>query len=327
MRTTSIHSAPLRLAVAVALALGGAVLVRAAEPAAPQSMTILAQDGDERTLDQLWQVAPDALVEVHNVRGGVTVSAGDAARVKLGGSLGAGSKLVVSGDARHLQLEVESRDGNGWFGKTGPDSDSDLVLTIPHTASLKVEAVSADVKAAGIDGKSLSLASVSGDVVASGGAPQVDIENVSGNVKFDTGSTDTNGRMHLQTVSGDVLAKGGGGRIKLETVSGEVTLRTDSVQEIEAGTVSGTIEIYATPAKHARIHVDTMSGSVRLHVPSNLSAKVEASTFSGSLHSDFGKVEKPEYGPGSSLSARVGDGDAQINAQAFSGDVEIRKQQ
>lgn len=327
MKTIKIHNATLRLAILAALALGNVGYLHAVEPAAPQSLTITTEGGEDRKLDQAWSVAGDAMIEVHNVRGTVTVSAGDSNRVTLGGSLGSGSKLAVSGDAHHLELEVEARgDKHGWFGTSGPDSDSDLILTVPHSASLKVEAVSADVKVAGVDGKSLSLASVSGDVVASGNAPQVDIENVSGNVKFDTGSSDGAGRMHLQTVSGDVLAKGGGGRIKLETVSGEVTLRTAEVQEIEAGTVSGTIEIYATPAKHGRVHLDTMSGSVRVHVPANLSARIEAETFSGSLHSDFGKVEKPEYGPGSSLSTRVGDGDASINAQAFSGDVEIRKQ-
>jgi Putative adhesin len=328
MKSKKIHIATLRLAILAALTLGGPMLVNAAEPAAPQNLTITTEGSDDKALEQLWRVAGDAMIEVTNIRGSVTVSAGDASRVKLGGSLGSGSKLVVSGDEHHLTLEVESRDDlHGWFGKNGPGSDSNLVLNVPHGTSLKVDVVSADVKVAGIDGKSLSVSSVSGDAMIGGNASQVDVESVSGGVKFDTASTDANGRMHLQTVSGDVVAKGGAGRVKLETVSGEVTLRTNEVQEIEAGTVSGTIEIHATPAKHGRLHLDTMSGSVRVYLPASVSARIDAETFSGSLHSDFGKVEKPEFGPGSSLSTRTGEGDAQINAQAFSGDVEIRKQQ
>lgn len=327
MKSKKIHFAALRLAILAALALAGATFVHAADPAAPQDMTITTEGGEDKALDQIWHVANDAMINVTNVRGSVTVNAGEASRVKLRGSLGSGSKLVVSGDEHHLELEVQARDDkHGWFGKNGPGSDSDLVLSVPRSASLKVDAVSADVKVAGIDGKSLSVSAVSGDTVVSGNATQVDVESVSGDVKFDTSNTDANGRMHLQTVSGDVVARGGAGRVKLETVSGEVTLQTNEVQEVEAGTVSGTIEVHAMPAKHARMHLDTMSGSVRVYVPASVSARIDAETFSGSLHSDFGKVEKPEYGPGSSLNARAGDGDAQISAKAFSGDVEIRKQ-
>lgn len=327
MKTIKIHNAALRLAILAAFASVGCIAAYAAEPAAPQNLTITTENGEDKKLDQLWQVAGDAMVEINNVRGSVIITAGDTNRVKLSGSLGNGSKLVVSGSEHHLQIGVEAAAGHGWFGKNGPDSDSDLILSVPRTAEVKVDAVSADIKVSGVDGKSVSVGSVSGDTMVGGNAAQVDIETVSGDVKFDSSNTDPNGRVHLQTVSGDVAAKGGAGRIKLETVSGEVVFRTKEVQEIEAGTVSGTIEIHAIPGKHARIHLDTMSGSVRAFLPASLSARIEGETFSGSLHSDFGKVEKPEYGPGSSLNARVGEGDAQINVQAFSGDVTIAREQ
>jgi hypothetical protein len=52
---------------------------------------------------------------------------------------------------------------------------------------------------------------------------------------------------------------------------------------------------------------------------------VEAQTFSGGRHSDFGKVQNKERGPGSSLDGSVGDSDATIHAESFSGSIEFRK--
>jgi DUF4097 and DUF4098 domain-containing protein YvlB len=100
------------------------------------------------------------------------------------------------------------------------------------------------------------------------------------------------------------------------------------VQEFEAGTVSGNINMSAARfGKHGRVNVDTMSGDVRTELPADISARIEAQSFSGRIRSDFGKVEKPEYGPGSNLDARVGDGDAQVSVKSFSGNVDILRKQ
>ena len=74
-----------------------------------------------------------------------------------------------------------------------------------------------------------------------------------------------------------------------------------------------------------RTPVGKRNGALAGVHPANLSAHVDASTFSGDIHSDFGKAQTKEHGPGSSLDAKVGDGDAQIEMQSFSGDLELRK--
>ena len=68
--------------------------------------------------------------------------------------------------------------------------------------------------------------------------------------------------------------------------------------------------------------IHTFSGEIDL---SGTWASINAETFSGRIRSDFGVVKQPEYGPGSSLDAQVGDGDAQIVAKSFSGNVDIRR--
>ena len=105
-----------------------------------------------------------------------------------------------------------------------------------------------------------------------------------------------------------------------------MVLNAGPVQELETGTVSGDERIQLVPAPHAHLSLESMSGDIGLRLPATLSAHVEAQTFSGNIESDFGKVQNKRRGPGSSLDARVGDGDAQISVQSFSGGIQLRKQ-
>jgi len=279
---------------------------------------------EDKALHESWNVAADAHVAVENVRGNVAVTGWDKSQVELLGNLGAGSKLVISGDSAHLQLKVDSHD-ESWFGKHGPNSDSELVLHVPRNAALEVQVVSADANITDMTGKSIDVHGVSGTLGVRSAAAEVDVESVSGDVSFAAPQPNPNGRAHLQTVSGSINAKNLGGRVKLETVSGDIGLEDAPVQELETGTVSGDARLHVTPTGHARLHLESMSGDVRLYVPENLSAHVDASTFSGDIHSDFGKVQTKDHGPGSSLDAKVGSGDAEIEMQSFSGSLELRK--
>lgn len=309
------------LAAALTLPLAAA----AAALSAPQSTTIAAQTSAQ-SLNQAWRIANDATVDVHNVRGSVVVSAGDAEQATLTGELGAGSKLVIGGDAQRLDLRVESPDqDHGWFSKHGPQADSNLVLKVPAGVSLRLELVSADGRVSGIDGKSLNVECVSGKVTLESGAPQVEVECVSGDVIYRATRADAGSRSHLQTVSGDIEASGVGGRVKLETVSGRARADGKEVQEFEAGSVSGNVELAAALGAHGRVRAETMSGDIRVLLPADASAHFEAETFSGSIHTDYGTVKKPEYGPGSSLDVRTGSGDAQVSTETFSGNIELRK--
>jgi hypothetical protein len=322
MKSSKIHIALLSTTL---LTLNGVGCVLAAEAGAVQDRSIVADGATAKTLDESWRVAADARIEIGNVRGKVDVSGWDKAETSLSGSLGAGSKLEISGDAQHLVLRVEGSK-SGWFGGNGPDRDSDLVLHVPHAAALKLDVVSADASVTGVAGKSLDVDGVSGKLNLSSGASEVDVNSVSGEVAFSASAPSAATRAHLQTVSSDIDAKGLGGRVKLETVSGNIGFDSAQVQELETGTVSGDARIQAAPAAHGRIQLESMSGNIRLRLPAVLSAHVEVQTFSGDISSDYGNVQNKERGPGSSLDARVGDGDAQIHVESFSGDIELRKQ-
>ncbi|MGA9333501.1 MAG: DUF4097 family beta strand repeat-containing protein [Rudaea sp.] len=278
-----------------------------------------------RTLDSTWPLSAEGRIDIGNVRGKVTVTGWDKPRVKLEGELGGGSTLAVSGDANRLSLRVKSAE-SGWFGSDGPKSDSVLILHVPRKAALELKVVSADASVAELAGASLKAGSVSGRLDLSTAAPEIVVDSVSGDVNVVVPNPNSAASVHVQTVSGDIRAKNLAGRIKLETVSGRMTCACAAVRELNTGSVSGDADIAVVPEASARLHLESMSGSIHMHLPVALSARIDAATFSGSIRSDFGAVQDKEYGPGSSLKAQVGAGDADISVQTFSGDVQLRKQ-
>lgn len=275
-------------------------------------------------INQTRSVAADARIDVSNVKGSVTVAAWDRQEVAITGTLGDGVKeLLVEGSEHHLVIKVEPPKSGSWFSWGADSRMGPTILDIkaPRGAEMNIEVVSADVTVAGIAGRSLDVDSVSGNVRLDSDAKEVDIDSVSGDVDL----RGTSSRAHLETVSGNLRVHGLGGEISMETVSGDIDAEDLAWSGVEAGSVSGDINLRGRPASGARLEVETMSGDVRIEVPAELSARVELSTFSGGIRSDFGSVEEPEHGPGSSLEATIGNGDGTIRAETFSGDIQLRR--
>jgi len=324
MKSATAYRAPTRRVVALSLCAALSVAL-ASERAVAADLTITAEGDAAKTLEQSFALAADGLIDVSNVRGSVTVTGGGANEVKLGGSLGAGSKLVVEGDARRLELRVET-EKRGWFGGHGPGQDTSLVLSVPHGASVKLDLVSADGKIENIDGKSIEIDTVSGNLRVAGAARGIDVDSVSGDVTLQVTRAGAAERVHVQSVSGDIAVHGADGRVKLETVSGTLVFAAPTINEFSAESVSGNIEAGFAPGKGAHARAETMSGNLLLRLPADLVARIHAETFSGNLKSDYGKVVKPEYGPGSTLNVNGDNSGARIDAQSFSGNVTLRKQ-
>ena len=266
-------------------------------------------------------VAPDARIEIHNVKGDVRVTGWNRNEVQIEGSLGSGAQpLQVSGDAGALDIRVESAGKSGWLGFS---SDSDMGPTtldvhVPRAAALDIHVVSAPVEIDGVDGRSVNVNTVSGRVHLGVSADQVKVDSVSGDVDL-AGSARG---FEVQTVSGEVQAATLKGNVTAQTVSGDLLLHGAALGRVNLGTVSGRIQLDAAVAPAAAWKIDTMSGDVRIDLPPATSAQVKADTFSGDLHSDFGKPVSGN-GPGEHLGTRLGNGNGSIVINSFSGDVHI----
>jgi DUF4097 and DUF4098 domain-containing protein YvlB len=280
----------------------------------------------EQAVEERRSVAADAQIELGNVRGRLDIQGWDRDEIEITGSLGEGVKgLIIEGDERRLSVRVDypRNGGGGWFGWWGGDQtgDSSLSVKLPRRASLEVESVSANVEVSAVEGERMSLSSVSGDIGMSGSPKRLEVSTVSGTQRLDSASAD----VRMETVSGQIRLKGATPQnLGAESVSGDIELQLEAAQgAVSAETVSGDVRL--TAARLAgQIRIESMSGSIDLLLPSSGSARLQASSFSGTIDSDAGEVERRKYGPGASLTHVLGNGDANVSVETFSGRIKIR---
>ena len=269
-------------------------------------------------IDQTRPLDPRGRVEIDNLKGRVEVRAWDRPEVKITGSLGAGvEKLSVEGDRGALHIEVK------YPNRANNTEPTVLVVQVPLQADLEISTVSANIDVHGIASRELSLESVSGDITANGAPREARIESVSGDVRLTLNSHDVS----VDTVSGELVLQGRlNGEVSLETVSGNVRLDNlgERLRSLSAGTVSGDMDIKAALADGCECRMESVSGDLLLRLPRDLSAEVSGESFSGDLSAPGAKIQREEYGPGSSFQTRYGAGKGDVRLETFSGDATLR---
>lgn len=274
-------------------------------------------------IDQTRPLSANGSVSIENLKGRVTVRTWDRPEVHVGGTLGDGvEKLEIEGSGSSLSIVVRNPENNGgWFGGGDKSGPTTLEIKVPAKASVSIEGVSADIDVSGTGGRQLQLESVSGDVlVRASRSAEVHLESVSGDVDAEVDSGDVSG----ESVSGNVRVVGRiGGKVALDAVSGDIVLSSGALDRLTVNTVSGNATLDTALTAGGRINADSVSGDVRLTLPKATSARLKVESFSGSISSPVGKVITEEFGPGSHLDARLGDGNGEINLDSFSGNVRI----
>ena len=269
-------------------------------------------------IDQTRPLDPNGQVEIDNLKGRIQVRAWNRNEVRVTGSLGNGvEKLVVDGDARHLLVKAQ-------YPRRTDDriEPTTLLLQVPLQASLDIDSVSADIDIDGVAPGDLQIDSVSGDIVIAAAPRRARIQSVSGDQRLTLNSP----RVSSESVSGDVVLNGRlKAEVSVETTSGDIRIdsRGEALRSLRLNSVSGNADARIALAPGGEVQTETVSGDVRLVLPRSLSARVDASSFSGDLEAPGAKVDKQEYGPGSSLEHRYGSGDGEIHVETFSGDAEL----
>ena len=274
-------------------------------------------------IDQTRPLDARGRVEIENLKGRIEVKPWGRNEVRVTGSLGDGAeRLIVEGGGANLRIEAKYPERSWGRGKdrTGPTT---LIVHVPLQASLDIESVSASVHVEGVAPPQLEIESVSGDVAVAGAPGAADIETVSGN---QTLTLNTAGDVSSASVSGEIALRGRiKGRVDVETVSGNVQVdsRGEALRGFSGESVSGDVDARIALANGGEVRGESVSGDFRLHMPRGLSARVEADSFSGTLRAPGAKVDKEEFGPGSSLRTRYGSGAGEIRVETFSGDFEL----
>lgn len=271
-------------------------------------------------IDQTRPLDPRGRVEIDNLKGRVEVRAWDRPEVKITGSLGAGvEKFSVEGDRGALHIEVK------YPNRARDTEPTVLVVQVPLQAELEVSTVSATIDVHGVAPRELSLESVSGDIVAVGAPRRASVESVSGDLVLTLNSRDVD----ASAVSGDLTLNGRlDGEVSVETVSGNMRVdnRGERLRKLSASTVSGDVDLKIALAADGEVSMESVSGDLTLVAPRDLSAEVSGESFSGDLSAPGAKIEREEFGPGSSFHARYGAGKGEVRIETFSGDATLRLQ-
>jgi len=226
---------------------------------------------------QTYAITSDGRIELDNINGDVRISSWDRNEVKVDAIKYADTKErldeakieVDSGkDYLSIRTKYPSHDNNWNWGSRNNPASVEYTLTVPRKARLD------DIKL--ING-ALNVTGVSGEVRASC----------------------INGRLEAHDLAG---------RAKLETINGRLDARFAQLagQDVELGSVNGSLE---------------------LTIPSDSNAEVQASTVSGSIGNDFGlRVNNHRY-VGHDLRGELGTGGAHIRLSNVNGHIEIRHAQ
>lgn len=259
-------------------------------------------------------------VEIDNLKGRVEVRGWDRAEVRITGSLGDGvEKFILEGDGNVLRIKAK------YPSRSNRAEPTILILQVPLRAELEIDTVSADIDVHGMASREMSLESVSGDIAANGAPGRAQVESVSGDIMltFNSGNVDVN------TVSGDLVLSGRlNGKVSLESVAGDVRVNSkgERLASFSAGTVSGDIRADMALADDGIVKMESVSGDLLLILPRELSAQVSGESFSGELKAPDAKIDREDFGPGSSFHQHYGAGKGEIRLESFSGDAELRLQ-
>ena len=269
-------------------------------------------------IDQARPLDPRGRVEIENLKGRVEVRAWDRQEVKVTGTLGDGvEKFSLEGDRRSLRIEVK------YPSRSGRTEPTVLIVQVPMLADLEIETVSADIDVHGIASRELSLESVSGDIVANGAPREARVESVSGDVRLVLNSADVS----VDTVSGELSLQGRlNGEVSMESVSGNLRLDNlgERMRSLSAGTVSGDMDLKLALQDGGEIRTESVSGDLLLRLPRDVSCEVSGESFSGELSAPGAKIQREEFGPGSSFQTRYGAGKGDVRIETFSGDATLR---
>lgn len=278
-------------------------------------------------LEQTFEVAPDARVDIELLSGAIELRAIDENEVRVW----ANGPIEVEGSHRQVSLRARS---SGWMPWSHP-GDVDLRIEVPRKSRITARTINGGIKAEDVAGE-LDLHAANGAIEVKGAPDEAHLETMNAAIRFEGERSS----VVAKTLNGAIDLTGVSGEVQATTVSGRIRVEGEQIERAELRTMAGEIELDGSLAKGARVDARSFSGAVRLRLPEDTSARFDVQSWSGGIHSDFtsrltgddGGEDRRRWGVGAwghgprqPLSFAIGGGDARISIESFSGGVRIEK--
>jgi hypothetical protein len=129
-------------------------------------------------------------------------------------------------------------------------------------------------------------------------------------------------RLDAQTVNGSIDAQTDG-PVSAATVNGGLTLDAPDIGS--ARSVNGSLHLRVRDAGRGTLVAKTVTGSIDVELPRGAGVTFDAKTVTGGIDATGVSVTRPEYGPGATAHATVGDGARRIDCETVTGSITLRR--
>lgn len=171
-----------------------------------------------------------------------------------------------------------------------------------------------------VNGGDVTLRNIKGGITAT---------TYQGNLQVDG----SGGAIMLETTTGNVLAFGVtpgqiGDLFKAKTNSGTVSMQQIDHRQIEASTISGSLNFSGKFLSGGLYNFKTSNGSIRMNIPFKSSVTIKASYGFGQFVTEIPVkyVYENNTSAGKNFQALIGSGDANVNLTTNTGSISIKKQ-
>jgi DUF4097 and DUF4098 domain-containing protein YvlB len=268
-----------------------------------------------RDFRQTSPANPQGSVEIVDIAGSVEVDGWDRPEVEVTGTpddLAERVRLSSSGDQTTIRVMPYSIHGSS-------SEDIHLIVHVPAKSSVSTSLVSAKLEVKGLQGDAY-LRTISGNIYGEVNG-NLRVNTVTGTVHL---SATTAQRVEVKTISGNVQLTGGSGEAELTTVSGNVQADLGSLTRGRFKSISGDMTANFSVAHDAEIEGESVSGTIRFGFANTPAADFDVQSFSGTIDNCFGpKPTEAQYGPGSKLIFKSGDGHANVRIATKSADIHL----
>jgi hypothetical protein len=283
------------------------VMLACGAPWASTSETAQRSDFRERDeINQTYQLAPGAHVEVSSIRGPVEITTSDTATAEV--------KIIrtarTRADLEYHKIEVELAGNNLVVrGVQEPEQrrrdniqvNHQVILKLPRRIDLAVKSVSGPLKAGDVDGQT-QVSSISGSA---------EIGNVGG-------------KLEVTSVSGSLEVGNVGAEARVKSISGSVGLGQVN-GSLEVTSVSGGVNATLISLPPEGIQIKSVSGSIEIGFKSDVNADFSAESISGQVQLDVPNVTRDSETKPPNVRARIGSGGTPITIFSVSGNIRLTR--
>ncbi|HUP00445.1 MAG TPA: DUF4097 family beta strand repeat-containing protein [Gemmatimonadota bacterium] len=265
-------------------------------------------------IDTLLAVTEETRLELHDLRGDITIRTWDRDFVRLVADAAARGAIRIQVGGRVLAIHGES-----WNQRRKIKEALDYRLTVPVAMDLSIHGLDSDVTIEETRGR-VEVGTVRGDIKVRGGRTLVQLQSVQGSVDL----VGARASVEAQSVNQPVQVTDVTGELKVTSVNGGVVLSEVDSRSVEATTINGAVRYRGTLHADGRYSLSTHNGPIDITVPAGTNASVHVSTFNGRIEADF-PIAISELQRGKEMRFTLGSGGARIELASFNGTVWLRR--